>query len=139
MALRDWLTITPTHKPSAANNQVLRATVENAGIELLKQAAKNLGVDIDALINHYKDDLYSIGIGEVDKVTINQLVRTYADRYSPPISRDSDDTKGMVRCTECSQIECPNRSIAKRNVQTSTRLRRCISYTAKIYNLSDWR
>lgn len=139
MALRDWLTITPIHKPSVENNQALQHTVEKAGIELLRQAAKNLEVDIDALINHYKHDLYSIGIGEVDKATINQIVRTYLDRYTPPISTDSDDTKGMVKCTECIQDRCPNRTIAKRNIQTSTRFRRCASYTAKIYNLSDWR
>ena len=139
MALRDWLTITTTREPSPENNQALRATVEKAGIELLVQAAKSLEVDIDALINHYKNDLYSIGIGEVDKATVNQLVRTYVDRYSLPISSDSDYTKSMVKCTECSQIQCQNRTIAKRNVQTSARLRRCINYTAKIYNLSDWR
>jgi hypothetical protein len=139
MALRDWLTITTIREPSPANSQAIQATVENAGVNLLKQAAKGLAVDVEELINHHQNDLYSMGAGEVDKAEINQLARTYADRYPQPANRDSDYDKEMVKCTECSQIKCPNRTIATRNVQTSARLRRCISYTAKIYNLSDWR
>ena len=127
-------------------SRISRISISNApelkkqGMNRLEVAAQGLPITLDELAVIFADDLEDFGAGAVSMAGIRQACEFYA-RGRPQPQRDEIPV-GMVRCTDCLQDRCKYRYVTPYGtvvMQSSPAWRWCDDYTARVYNLNNYR
>ena len=117
--------------------------LKKQGIEKLAVAAQGLPVTLDELAVFFADDLQDFGSGEVKQAGIRQACEWYAYQYKGRAEPQPEEIPvGMVRCTDCLQDRCKYQWVTKYGnvvMQSSPAWRWCDDYTARVYNLNNYR
>lgn len=122
------------------NHSHKHSEVKKQGMNRLEVAAQGLPVTLDELAVIFADDLEDFGVGAVSMAGIRQACEFYA-RGRPQPQRDEIPV-GMVRCTDCLQDRCKYRYVTPYGnvvMQSSPAWRWCDDYTARVYNLNNYR
>ncbi|MEB4590033.1 hypothetical protein VSS37_03485 [Candidatus Thiothrix sp. Deng01] len=123
------------HFPKIAGDEFRRQ-----GLKVLEAAAAGLPIPLDDLAVIFADDLEDFGAGAVSMAGIRQACEFYARGRAQP-QRD-EIPAGMVRCTDCQQDQCKHKRVTPWGSverQSSPQWRWCSDYTARVYDMADYR
>ena len=125
------------------NHSHKHSELKKQGMNRLEVAAQGLPVTRDELAVFFADDLQDFGSGEVKQAGIRQACEWYAYEYKGRAEPQPEEIPvGMVRCTDCLQDRCKYRYVTPYGtvvMQSSPAWRWCDDYTARVYNLNNYR
>ncbi len=125
------------------NCQMVEPDMTATGKKRLEVAAQGLPVTLAELEAFFGDDLQDFGSGEVKQAGIRQACEWYAYQYKGRTDQKPEEIPvGMVRCTDCLQDRCKYQWVTKYGnvvMQSSPAWRWCDDYTARVYNLNNYR
>ena len=128
---------------NSRNSNSNTSEVKKQGMNRLEVAAQGLPVTLDELAVFFADDLQDFGSGEVKQAGIRQACEWYAYQYKGRAEPQPEEIPvGMVRCTDCLQDRCKYQWVTKYGnvvMQSSPAWRWCDDYTARVYNLNNYR
>ena len=125
------------------NHSHKHTDLKKAGLARLAEASKGLPVTLAELAEFFADDLQDFGSSEVKQAGIRQACEWYAYQYKGRAEPQTEEIPaGMVRCTDCQQGQCKHKRVTPWGSverQSSPQWRWCDDYTARVYNLNNYR